>query len=243
MKKLISKILVIVMVLTLLAPNQALKSHKPYLTDQMDAIIAKWMEHGVIHGFSSGEYLPEESMTRAQLVQLLNNLTGLVYDGENAFSDIHNGDWYQAAISKAYGAGIIKGYPDGSFKSNNNITRQDAIVMIYQALEFTTTTEMLNEVESILKDWNDVSVYAMNAVAYFAVNGDIQHFRDNLKPKKTITRGEVLQIVDHTISLYCNEDGPTVSNMTVRNGVVAAENLTLKKVTIQLKLWNHSSIE
>ena len=51
------------------------------------------------------------------------------------FSDIPNSDWLDQYIWLAYKHGIIKGYPDGTFRYDANITRAEAAVMIARAMD------------------------------------------------------------------------------------------------------------
>ena len=56
------------------------------------------------------------------------------YEGEDLFSDI-DGHWAQDAINQAANQGIVSGYPDGTFRPDNNITRSEAISIINRVLD------------------------------------------------------------------------------------------------------------
>lgn len=48
----------------------------------------------------------------------------------NTFTDIQNSDWFAEAVKKMSESGIIKGYPDGTFKPDNPVTNGEFIKLI-----------------------------------------------------------------------------------------------------------------
>ena len=53
----------------------------------------------------------------------------------NAFKDVQSGDWFLGAVSTAYKAGLINGYEDGTFRPNDNITREQMVAMMIRAMK------------------------------------------------------------------------------------------------------------
>ena len=67
---------------------------------------------------------------------------GLVYpasqpvEGELPFADKEEIlDWMKGYVNESVKAGVLKGYPDGSFQPNKTSTRAEAVVMIQRMLE------------------------------------------------------------------------------------------------------------
>ena len=52
----------------------------------------------------------------------------------NPFSDIDASSWAYQAVEQLANAGIINGYPDGTFKGNNPITRYEMAQMVAKAM-------------------------------------------------------------------------------------------------------------
>ena len=52
----------------------------------------------------------------------------------NPFSDVTPDSWAYQAVSQLAEAGIVNGYPDGTFKGQNNITRYEMAQMIAKAM-------------------------------------------------------------------------------------------------------------
>ena len=52
----------------------------------------------------------------------------------NPFSDVTPDSWAYQAVSQLAAAGIVNGYPDGTFKGQNNITRYEMAQMVAKAM-------------------------------------------------------------------------------------------------------------
>lgn len=55
-------------------------------------------------------------------------------EGQSSFNDT-TGHWAQAVIEANVSAGLLKGYPDGSFKPNAYLTRAEAVVIVNQMFD------------------------------------------------------------------------------------------------------------
>ena len=82
---------------------------------------------GLMRGYLDGTFKPNAPITRAEFAQLIMPL-----DKENSaaapFADV-KGHWAEKAINQAYGNGRIKGYPDGTFRPDGQITRAEAVTI------------------------------------------------------------------------------------------------------------------
>ena len=52
----------------------------------------------------------------------------------NPFSDVTPNDWAYQSVAQLAAAGVINGYPDGTFKGQNNITRYEMAQMVAKAM-------------------------------------------------------------------------------------------------------------
>lgn len=90
----------------------------------------------VINGYSDGFFKPENYINRVESLKII--LQALKIDiSENfnnlPFSDIENNAWYAKYINTAVSKGIISGYPNGTFKPNNNINRAEICKIIFKS--------------------------------------------------------------------------------------------------------------
>ncbi|MBO9599089.1 MAG: S-layer homology domain-containing protein, partial [Cohnella sp.] len=86
---------------------------------------------GIMNGYSDGRFQADETITRAEMAAVISNDLKLsaAENGKSRFEDTA-GHWAQAIIEASLAAGIVEGYPDGSFKPNNQLTRAEAVVII-----------------------------------------------------------------------------------------------------------------
>ena len=69
---------------------------------------------GILEGYEDGSFHPNGYITRAEFATIAVRFFDLSYQGEDLFPDI-DGHWAQDYINQAADAGIIEGYPDGTF--------------------------------------------------------------------------------------------------------------------------------
>ena len=91
---------------------------------------------GVLNGYPDGNFLPQSNITRAEFAAMAVRF----FEGDeeevdgDAFPDIKK-HWANAEINLAYAKGIIEGYPDGTFKPDQEITRAEAVTIVNRVLE------------------------------------------------------------------------------------------------------------
>lgn len=86
--------------------------------------------NGYMKGYPDGTLKPDGNITRAELTQLAYNLDIAKSSGTpKTFSDV-SGHWAIDAINAMSSSGVINGYPDGTFRPNNPITRAETVAMI-----------------------------------------------------------------------------------------------------------------
>lgn len=100
---------------------------------------------------SSDAYTEYEQISEEELNEILRKIADM-YDGENteqkheqpkieiSFSDVLEDSWYYEVVSELSSKGIIKGYEDGTFKPNNNITQVEFLALLMRAVNVDTTT-------------------------------------------------------------------------------------------------------
>jgi hypothetical protein len=95
---------------------------------------------GVVEGYPSGEFAPEEALTRAEWVTMLMRTIQTPTESETYdrtplyFPDVNPGYWAFAVVQKAAQAGIVRGYPDGSFQPDGQITRAEVAATLSRVL-------------------------------------------------------------------------------------------------------------
>ena len=155
-------------------------------------------------GYPDGTFAPNRGMTRAEVATMF---TRLLKDrpvkGESykaGLSDVHAGDWYADTVGYAVQKGIVSGYPDGSFKPNQAITRAEFASI---AARFADLTESKDLSFSDL----DASYWGYKAIRLAASNGWISGYPDNtFRPEQAITRAEVTSITNRMLNRSADLD-------------------------------------
>lgn|GEM_PF-3195025 len=89
-------------------------------------------KRGLIKGFPDGTFRPKEGMTRAQAAVVIAKAAGLETPAVDAtpFNDLEASHWAAPFITAAARAGYIAGFPDGSFRADEQLTRAQGITLI-----------------------------------------------------------------------------------------------------------------
>lgn len=122
----------------------------------------------------NGNIRPDVPMTRGEFVRMLYPLLADKSGGPR-FNDIA-GHEFEAAILRASSNGIIKGYPDGSFKPDGKVTRAETVTMLNKLSNRYLTLDDLKKNASKIKEFSDVQkshwayLQIMSAVNYPIIN-------------------------------------------------------------------------
>ena len=94
-----------------------------------NAVISDWESKGLIKGYEDGTFKPDNSVSRAEFVTMMNNVLKNDAEGTVSFTDVKETDWFYQAVAAAVNAGYCKGYEDGTFKPSATISRAEAAVL------------------------------------------------------------------------------------------------------------------
>ncbi|OXM85415.1 S-layer homology domain-containing protein [Paenibacillus rigui] len=92
-------------------------------------------KYGYFNGFEGGTFRPDAPVTRGELASVMSRFLKLNVSkaGEAHFTDVE-GYWAADAIEALYRGKYVSGYPDGTFKPQNNIIRSEAVTLINRML-------------------------------------------------------------------------------------------------------------
>ena len=88
----------------------------------------------IIIGYPDGNFQPGNTITRAELATIASKFDNLSPFEDNSFSDIE-GHWANKYINSAAQKGWVSGYPDGTFKPDQAITRAEFVTLVNKVLE------------------------------------------------------------------------------------------------------------
>ncbi|WP_158386095.1 InlB B-repeat-containing protein [Clostridium aceticum] len=140
----------------------------------------------------------DKAVTRAEFAEYIVRALGLYREGhtlENRFTDLAKNK-HLTSVLIANDWGIIKGYPDGTFKPGATITREEAMTMYAKAMDIVKILDNSEDKLSLFVDSNEVSDWA-TAYVRRTVDAGIFSGKGNgiLDPKGTLTHAESLAAI------------------------------------------------
>ena len=84
-------------------------------------------EKKLVSGYPDGTFKPNAPITRAEFASIASRFDSLVDKADLKFSDVSKNHWAYKVICSAEAKGWISGYPDGTFKTEKNITRAEVV--------------------------------------------------------------------------------------------------------------------
>ena len=154
-------------------------------------------ENSLINGYSDGRFGANDTLSRAQLAQILFNKEGK--PGVNYlldFSDVADEAWYTEAVRWAASQGIVGGYGNGTFGPNDPITREQLAVMLWRYSGNPAATSK----ELHFNDMDEISGFALEALRWAVENGILNGYGDGrLGPQGQVTRAQAAQMLKNFI--------------------------------------------
>ena len=181
---------------------------KDYYTDMgtytwaSDAIL-NLTKAGIVTGYGDKTFAPEKPVTRAEFMKMVVNVFGLAdITATSSFTDVDKNAWYYIYVASAEKAGIAQGYGNGLFGINDNVTRQDAITLVYRAAKYKQlATAQFKGSTTALKDKESIATYAVEAVEGLYrtgvfLDGTDPKSVDVLEPTKNASRAYLAVILN-----------------------------------------------
>lgn len=161
-------------------------------------------------GYEDGTVRPNGSISRAEVATVLfrllkddvrmQNLTK-----DNAYSDVPDTAWYAAAVSTLSKMGVISGYPDGTFRPNEPITRAEFAAMIARFDETAKSADT---------PFTDISGHwAENAIGKAYGNGWVEGSSKTVFcPESNLTRAETATLLNRVLHRLPEKESDLLAN-------------------------------
>ena len=129
--------------------NYGTTSYEPRLNDMNDHWLTTqgWTEAALYSGmvvpsdYNGGNFRPEKPIARYEIALMTTRALGQVKEGNQLLDSLDYTDdntilpWMKGYVNEAVKAGVLHGYPDGSFQPHATSTRAEAVVMIQRMLD------------------------------------------------------------------------------------------------------------
>lgn len=128
------------------------------------------VEAGIINGYADGTFKPDQKVTRGHMAAFISRAFDLP-EGTKKFSDVSQSHTAYKAVRELAAAGITTGYPDGTFKPQDNLTRAHISAFLARAIEYsegndpksTTLSKTIDDVtvriDDVVQDADSLKIY------------------------------------------------------------------------------------
>lgn len=179
------------------------RSHEPVDLPFNDVPEGAWYEdaaayvykHGLMAGTSATTFAPDVTTSRAMIATILWRMAGSpVVNYAMNYTDVAQGQWYSEAVRWATSEGVVTGYGNGLFGTNDPITREQFATMLWRYAQTEDYDVSVGEDTNILSytDVADLSEYAIPAMQWAVGAGVINGTGDGstLTPQGQATRAQ-----------------------------------------------------
>ncbi|MFB7816834.1 S-layer homology domain-containing protein [Paenibacillus chitinolyticus] len=150
----------------------------------------------VVDGVTNTTFQPDRSVTRAEFAAMLVRSLGIQNTGgSSTFKDVASNQWYADVVATAAKLKLVDGYEDGTFRPNNQITREELSAMVVRALSYAgvnTSTE-ITKGQAMLSKFKDshTIIWAKDEIAAALSLGIIDGMTSTtIEPLQQATRAQ-----------------------------------------------------
>lgn len=228
-RRTIACLLALVMVLGLV-PAALPQAAAVSVNDAMQKVV----DWGFMRGDINGNLRPNDPITRAEFVTIVNRAFGYHVMGKAPFTDVKDADWYAQDVSIAYTENYITGTTATTFSPKGKLTREQAVVILARNLRLQAypgeDTSFSDSRE--LQEWSRGLVE--QAVRYHLVSG---YPDGTFRPKRAITRGEAAVLLVNAVGNPVQEKGVHTLDGVYGNVTITASGVTLRDTVVAGNLY------
>ncbi len=200
-KGILALMVITVVLLSTLIPLQAFAAVK--LSDiagsWAEKEITAWVDKGFINGYPDGTFKPNNNITRAEFVALVNRVFKFSETAEITFKDVKDTDWFSNDFAKAEKAGYLSELKEtGSFILRENITRQEVAVIIFKLKSLTKDENKAGN----FTDAEKITDFFKGYIGAVKKAGYMQGYPDgSFGPEKNLTRAEAVVSINNILGI------------------------------------------
>lgn len=170
-------------------------------------MIEKFTERGYLKGYIDGTFRPDYPVTRAEAGAFVSRLGFPETHPLIDYSDLIEGAWYYDGVRTATRTGFVHGYPDGTYRPDAFILRQEATKL---ASQFWGEVDM-EGFQMRFTDTDRIAAWAFPHMSKLVNMGLLDGYSDNtVRPENNLTRAEFVKL------FYMILIEPVYANVTVR---------------------------
>ena len=195
--------------------------HKTPVTGEIDVkenttIYAKWVNTTVpsalsndrvayVIGYPTGDVRPNANITREEIATIFyrllkKDIREKIYAEEHTFTDVEADRWSNEEVATMANGGYIKGYEDGTFRPEADITRGEFVTIAARFLE-ETVDESYKTFSDINNHWAEDAIHAVADQEWIGGYED-----GTFRPDALITRAEAMTIINRMLVYHIDHE-------------------------------------
>lgn len=165
-------------------------------SEHTPSVLKSSIHDAYVNGYADGTMRPLENVTRAEAATMLYRLltdTQLkaIYSDKNDFTDVPANAWFNEAVSTLSNGGYILGFPDGTFRPDEPMTRAEFASVLARLIDPL-------ESETVYPDMPEEH-WAHDDVMTATAAGWIIGTNSGFEPDRCITRAEVITALNRLL--------------------------------------------
>ncbi len=170
-------------------------------TDWACEEILACVDAGIVAGYEDGLYHPDWPVDRAEMAAFISRALAGGEDNvpdpteDPGFTDVDDGNWAYKYIVYAVGQTVIRGYPEGDYRPDLEVTRdQMAVYMARSICQPTGEEGLVGYVPADPYEFPDVpeTLWAYRHIEYCVAHGVVQGYDDGLyRPDSLVARDQM----------------------------------------------------
>lgn len=158
----------------------------PAMDAELEKVVKRLEALGLVAGYGNGDYGVDRTITRAEFATLIVRMRALEQGAQmsqyqSIFTDVNSSDWFSGFVNVAAGQEIVKGFPDKTFKPQNQVTYAESVAMIIRAL---------GHEPAVKGEWPN---------NYIAKASELNIAKNITTPNVAATRGDVFKMIDNAL--------------------------------------------
>ncbi len=201
-----------------------------------EAHIREWVEQGIISGYPDHTFRPDTVVSRGEFVALVNRSFKYSEKGSIGFKDVKQTDWVYPEVQKAIAQGFINGFSDNTFRSNQQITRQETAVILSKILKL---SQAVSASTISFKDSNLIPDWSVDSINQIVHSGIMDQYADGtFQPTRQMTRAEMVVAIKKALAAFTitynnpGEYGEAAKTTVATNVTIQSRDVTLRNMHI-----------
>lgn len=165
----------------------------------------------IVSGYPDGTFRANNTINRAELLTIIVGQKYKNLSSKDCFSDVKAAEWYAKFVCKGRELGIVAGYPDGSFRPEQNVSFVEALIMLQRAHNISINTSATYWFENSVRKASE-----MNGIPLDIILFDTKITRGQMAEMMT----RILKYEENTLDAYLG---------TKKDYIVTYEDIELHK--------------